>query len=101
VSMATQSDAVLHVRASSDIVRRIDDIARATDRSRNYVAKKLLENSLTAQDRADALDAIAALEVEAATKPRERGPNASAVISESCADGRARLDGLSKIANGG
>jgi predicted transcriptional regulator len=96
--MPTQSDSILHVRAPADLVRRIDDIARDTDRSRNYVARKLLEKSLTGADRVAALGAISAAEVAAANAPRERTPNASELIAESCTDGRARLDGLSTIA---
>ena len=96
--MPTQSDSILHVRAPADLVRRIDDIARDTDRSRNYVARKLLEKSLTGADRVAALGAISAAEVAAANAPRPRAPNASELIAESCTDGRARLDGLSTIA---
>src|ERR1700678_2640134 len=102
VSMPTQSDSILHVRAPADLVRRIDDIAQSTDRSRNYVARKLLENSLTAADRVAALNEVAAANLEKynADHARERGPNASEVIGESSVEGHRRVDALQKIAAG-
>jgi predicted transcriptional regulator len=102
--MPTQpdTDTVIHVRAPADLVRRLDNIARDTDRTRNYIARKLLEQSLTGADRLRALEAVAAegLDAYAAEHARERGPNASEIIAASCADGRARLDALDKIAKG-
>lgn len=100
--MATQSDSILHVRAPADLVRRIDDIARETDRSRNYIARKLLENSLAGPDRVAALNEVAAagLEEYAANAKRDRPPNPGQVIAEASADGHARLNALQKIAAG-
>ena len=89
---------ITSVALPETLVERIDQTAAAADRSRSYVIKKLLEHSLTAADRATALDMLAAAEVAAANAPRARAENAGQLIAESCADGRARLDGLSKIA---
>jgi hypothetical protein len=64
--------------------------------------RELLEHSLTGADRLKALEEIAAdgLRAYADAASAPRGPNATEVIAESCADGRARLDALQKIATG-
>lgn len=100
--MPTQPDTVLHVRAPADLVRLIDGIAQATERTRNYVARKLLEQSLTGEDRMQALQAIAAagLDDYAANAKRGRAPNATALIAEASVEGHARLRALNKIAKG-
>ena len=101
--MPTQSDTVIHVRAPADLVRRLDEIAQVTDRTRNYVARRLLEHSVTGADRLKALQAISAAELEqfeAAVGERERGPNPGNVIAESSADGHRRLAALAEIAKG-
>jgi predicted transcriptional regulator len=101
--MPTQTDTVLHLRAGADLVRRIDNIAAATDRSRHYIACKLLEQSLTAPDRLHALEEIAAAGLEANAAERAacvRGPNPGEIISESSTDGHARLNAMQKIAAG-
>jgi|ERR1700733_5531421 predicted transcriptional regulator len=100
VSMPTQSDSILHVRAPADLVRRIDDIAQSTDRSRNYVARKLLENSLTAADRVAALNEVAAANLEKynADHARERGPNPGQVIADASTAGHEALRAHQKIA---
>jgi predicted transcriptional regulator len=101
--MPTQNDTVLHVRAGADLVRRIDDIAQATDRSRHYVARKLLEQSLTGEDRLAALQAIAdaGLEANAAERAsRPRAPNATQDISENSIAGHNAARAHQKIAAG-
>ncbi|MGO9039042.1 MAG: hypothetical protein ACLPV2_16245 [Steroidobacteraceae bacterium] len=84
------------------LIKALDDEAQAQDRPRSYIARKLLEKALSGADRLAALQAISAAELEAAAADgdRERAPNASEIISQSCADGRARLDALQKIASG-
>jgi predicted transcriptional regulator len=102
--MTTQSDTVIHVRAPADLVRRLDDIAQATDRSRHYVARKLLESSLTGADRLAALQAIAdaGLEENATERAaRPRAPNATQVISENSSAGHDAARAHQKIARGG
>jgi predicted transcriptional regulator len=101
--MPTQTDTVIHVRAPADLVRRIDNIAAATDRSRHYVARKLLENSLTGEDRLAALQAIADAELEAsaAARTREKAPNATQVISENSTAGHNAVRAHQAIAAGG
>jgi predicted transcriptional regulator len=89
---------ITSVALSNELTDRIDQVARDSERSRSYVVRKLLENSLTGADRLRALESIAATELEASNTPRERAPNASALIAESCPDGRARLEALKKIA---
>jgi predicted transcriptional regulator len=93
---------ITSVALPDELTDRIDQVARDSERSRSFVVRKLLEASLTGKDRASALQAIAdqGLEDFAAEHSRDHGPNATAVIAESCADGRARLDGLQKIAGG-
>jgi predicted transcriptional regulator len=98
--MPTHNDTVLHVRAGADLVRRIDDIAQATDRSRHYVARKLLENSLTGEDRLAALQAIADAELEAHVATRPRAPNATQVVAENSTSGHAAVLTHQKIAQG-
>ena len=89
------------VNLPEDLHDRIEEVARQSERSRSYDVRKMLEASLTAQDRASALQAIADAGLAEYNAPRENSANASAVIAESCTDGRARLDGLQKIAKGG
>jgi hypothetical protein len=65
--------------------------------------RKLLEQSLTGEDRLHALEEIAAAglaENAAKRAMRPRAPNATEVIAESCVEGRRRLDALSEIAKG-
>jgi predicted transcriptional regulator len=101
--MPTQSDTVIHLRAPADLVRRIDDIAQATERTRNYVARKLLENSLTGADRLHALEEIAAAGSAeyAAAHARPRAPSATQVISENSIAGHEAVRAHQKIARGG
>jgi predicted transcriptional regulator len=96
----SDTDTVIHVRAPADLVRRLDDIARGTDRTRNYIARKLLENSLTGADRLRALEAVAAegLDAYAAEHARPKAPNATEVIAASSTEGFARLRALNEIA---
>jgi predicted transcriptional regulator len=98
--MPTHNDTVLHVRAGADLVRRIDDIAQATDRSRHYVARKLLENSLTGEDRLAALQAIADAELEAHVATRPRAPNATAIAAAGSTAGHDAVRVHQKIAAG-
>jgi predicted transcriptional regulator len=86
----------------AELTDRIGQVARASDRSRSYVVRKLLEQSLTGQERLEALKALAdaGLEDYAENAKRERAPNASEAIAESCVDGHARLASLQKIAAG-
>jgi predicted transcriptional regulator len=100
--MPTQSDTVIHVRAGADLVRRIDDIAQAADRTRHYVARKLLERALTGEDRLHALEEIAAagLEEFAANSNRPRAPNATEVIAAASTAGHAALLAHQRIAAG-
>jgi predicted transcriptional regulator len=88
------------VNLPEELTDRIDQVARDSERSRSFVVRKLLEHSLTAADRLAALQAISDAGLEDYNAPRERAPNATEVIAESCADGRARLDALQKIAAG-
>jgi predicted transcriptional regulator len=98
--MPTQSDTVIHVRAGADLVRRLDDIAQATDRTRHYVARKLLEQSLTGADRLAALQAIADAGLEEYTENSrpKRGPSATAVISAASTAGHEAVRAHQKIA---
>jgi predicted transcriptional regulator len=89
------------VNLPEELTDRIDHVARASERSRSFVVRKLLEQSLTAADRLAALEAIADAGLEEANAPRERVSNATEVISESCVEGRRRLDALGEIAKGG
>jgi predicted transcriptional regulator len=86
----------------SDLTDKIDQVAIASERSRSFVVRKLLERSLTGQDRMAALQAVAdaGLEAYADAASATRAPNATEIIAESCADGRARQDALQKIAAG-
>jgi predicted transcriptional regulator len=83
-----------------ELTDRIDQVARESERSRSWLIRKMLERALSGADRLAALEAIAAAELEAENVPREKGPNATAIISESCVEGRRRLDALSEIAAG-
>jgi predicted transcriptional regulator len=90
---------ITSISLPAELTDRIDQVARDSERSRSFVVRKLLESALTGQERLDALQALAATGLEDyANTPRERAPNATAVIAESCSDGRARLDALQKIA---
>ncbi|MGO9036433.1 MAG: ribbon-helix-helix protein, CopG family [Steroidobacteraceae bacterium] len=85
----------------AELTDKIGQIACDSERSRSYVVRKLLESALTGEERLEALKQIAAQGLEDANAPRERAPNATAVIANSCSDGRNRLDALQRIANGG
>lgn len=82
---------------------RVDAVARESERSRSYVVRKLLEQSLTGADRLTALQAIAdqGLAEYDQSHSRERGPNPGEVIAASAEDGHARLRALNKIAKAG
>jgi predicted transcriptional regulator len=94
---------ITSVSLPDSLTERIDSVARQSDRSRSYVVRKLLEQSLTGEDRLRALEEIAAagLEANAAERAaRVRGPNPGQVIAESSTDGHARLNAMKKIAAG-
>jgi predicted transcriptional regulator len=93
---------ITSVALPAELAERIDQAARHADRSRSWIIRNLLERSLTGAQRLEALEAIAdaGLADYAANATPEQAPNASEVIAESCADGRARLDALQKIAAG-
>jgi predicted transcriptional regulator len=101
--MPTQPDTVIHVRASADLARRLDDFAGSIERTRNFVARKLLENALTAENRVAALQAIsdAGRAEYAANATRADAPNATEIIAASSTEGHARLRALNEIARGG
>lgn len=91
------------VNLPEELQDRIDEVARASERSRSFVIRRLLEQSLSATDRAAALAAVAAdgLEQYAAEHaPRERPANPAEVISAASTDGHSRLNALKKIAAG-
>jgi predicted transcriptional regulator len=91
---------ITSVSLSHELTDRIDQVARESERSRSWLIRKMLERALTGEERLEALQAIADAEIEEANMPREKGPNATAVISESCVEGRRRLDALREIAAG-
>jgi predicted transcriptional regulator len=95
---------ITSVSLPDSLTDRIDEVARQSERSRSFVVRKLLEQSLTAPDRLHALEEIAAagLEANAAERAyRVRGPNPGEIIAESSTDGHARLAAMGKIAKGG
>jgi predicted transcriptional regulator len=94
---------ITSVSLPDSLTERIDSVARQSDRSRSYVVRKLLEQSLTGEDRLRALEEIAAagLEANAAERAaRVRGPNPGEIIAESATDGHDRLRALNRIAAG-
>jgi predicted transcriptional regulator len=94
---------ITSVSLPDSLTDRIDEVARQSERSRSFVVRKLLEQSLTGADRLAALEQIAAagLEENAAERAaRPRAPNATETIAESCIEGHARLRALNKIAAG-
>jgi predicted transcriptional regulator len=91
---------IVTISLPNELTNRIDQVASDSERSRSFVVRKLLENSLNAQDRVAALQAIADAEIEEANAPREGAPNATAVISESCVEGHRQLAALGEIAAG-
>jgi hypothetical protein len=87
-----------------EIVKAVD-AARGRGRdaqSRSQFIDLTLERAMTGAGRLEALQGIAkeSLQVYADAATQERAPNATQLIAESCADGRARLDALAKIAVG-
>jgi predicted transcriptional regulator len=90
------------VNLPEELTDRIDEVARASERSRSYTVRKLLESALTGADRQAALDAIAAqgLEDYAENGRRERAPNPSEVIAAASTAGQRMLDAHRKIAKG-
>jgi predicted transcriptional regulator len=94
---------ITSVTLPDTLTDRIDGIARQSERSRSYVVRKLLEQSLTGEDRLHALEEIAAAglaENAAERAMRPRAPNATEVIAEASIEGHARLRALNKIAAG-
>ena len=79
---------------------RIGEVARDSERSKSFVVRKLLEQSLNGVDRLAALQAIAdkGLADFEANAVRERMPNPAAVIAKASVDGHARLSALKRIA---
>jgi hypothetical protein len=94
------TDICLTLRPST--VQAVDAAAQAVRRSRSQYIDMLLSKALTGKDRLHALEEIAADSREAyhAAHTREKAPNATAVIAESCVEGRRRLDALNEIAKG-
>jgi predicted transcriptional regulator len=94
---------ITSVALPADLTQRIDAVAKDADRSRSWVIRTLLERSMTGADRLRAFEEIASagLEEYAANGTREKAPNATAVIAESCVEGRRRLAALDEIAKGG
>jgi predicted transcriptional regulator len=88
----------------SDLTDKIDQVAIASERSRSFVVRKLLEHSLTATERMAALDAVASEGLrefaDAAGTPRALNATEAIASPESCADGPGRLAALEKIAAG-
>jgi predicted transcriptional regulator len=89
----------------TDLTDKIDQVAIASERSRSFVVRKLLENALTAADRMAALNAVASEGLrefaDAANAPRALNATTEVIASpESCADGHGRLAALEKIAAG-
>jgi predicted transcriptional regulator len=94
---------ITSVSLPDSLTDRIDEVARQSERSRSFVVRKLLEQSLTGEDRLHALEEIAAAGLEANAAERAacvRGPNPGEIISESSTDGHARLNAMQKIAAG-
>jgi predicted transcriptional regulator len=85
-----------------ELTDRIGQVARDSERSRSFVVRKLLEQSLTGADRLRALEAVAAegLAEFAAEHARERGPNPGQIIAASSTEGHARLRAFDEIAAG-
>jgi hypothetical protein len=81
-----------------DTLKAVDRAAQVARRSRSQFVDLTLERALTGPGRLEALEAVAAAAVEAASVRSERTPNASALIANSCADGCAQLEALQKIA---
>ena len=88
---------ITSVSLPTELTDKIDQAARRIDRSRSWVIRNLLENP---ESRLDALKQIADAGLEAYHAPRERAPNATDVIADSCDEGRRRLAALEKIAKG-
>jgi predicted transcriptional regulator len=93
---------ITSVSLPDSLTERLDSVARQSDRSRSYVVRKLLEQSLTGADRLHALEQIAAqgLEENAAARTREKEPNATALISEASVEGHAAVRAHQTIAAG-
>jgi predicted transcriptional regulator len=84
------------------LIEALDAEARAQDRPRSYVARKLLERSLTGPDRLAALEAVAdaGLEDYAAGAARERSRNPAEIVAAASTDGQRMLDAHREIAAG-
>jgi Arc/MetJ-type ribon-helix-helix transcriptional regulator len=72
---------------------QITEAARQARRSRSFIVRELLAASLSAQDRADALQAIAEHETSIANAPR-----APLIISAASEAGHQHIDAMRKIA---
>jgi hypothetical protein len=87
-----------------EIVKAVD-AARGTGReakSRSQFVDLTLERALqiTGESRLAELQALADAGLEESNAPRAKAPNATAVIADSCVEGRRRLDALGEIAKG-
>lgn len=93
---------ITSVSLPDSLTDRIDQVARQSERSRSFVVRKLLEQSLTGADRVAALEGIAAagLDAYAENARREPAPNPGKVIADSSTEGHARLRAHQKIARG-
>ncbi len=84
-----------------DLTGKIDELARQSERSRSFVIRKLLEHSLTAEERMAALKAIAEYGLEDyANTAHERAPNPAAIVAAASTEGKAMLTAHEKIASG-
>ena len=94
---------ITSVALPDDLTDKIDQVARDSERSRSFVIRKMLENSLTGADRLTALQAVAdaGLQKYAQSHSRERAPNPGEIVAASATDGHARIAALNKIARGG
>lgn len=90
---------ITSVALPDELTDRIDRVARDSERSRSFVVRKLLEQSLTGADRLAALEAISAegLREYDANSKRERAPNASEIMAESSTEGHERLATMQRI----
>ena len=93
---------ITSVALPDDLTDKIDQVARDSERSRSFVIRKMLEQSLTGEDRLKALEAIAdaGLETYAQSHARELPANATAVIAQDSVEGHRRIGAMNKIATG-
>ncbi len=92
---------ITSVSLPAALTDQLDQVARQSERSRSYVVRKLLEQSLTGVDRLAALQAIAddGLEEYTENSRPKRGPNATEIIAEASTAGHEAVRAHQKIAS--